>query len=255
MAVHKLRNVRIFTGGADLTGQSNKVELGAEVEDKDTTNFGDVDANGDVWKSVIGGLGSAKVTAGGQWEAGDISLVDDDAWAALGGIGPWTIYPHESGPVGGAVGSVAWIVNGLRAQYALLGSPGDVAPWAASATSTWPLVRGVGLHAPGVPRTATGTGTTVQRPAVLAGQYVYASLHVLSVAGTGTPTLTVTVQSAADAGFTTPTDRATFTAATARTGQALRVAAGPITDTYWRLSWTITGTAPSFLFAAAVGIK
>ncbi|MFG2070990.1 hypothetical protein ACGFKZ_29435 [Micromonospora tulbaghiae] len=254
MAPHVLHNVRIFTGGCDLTGQSNKIEVGGEHEERDTTNFGDVDANGHIWKSVIGGLGSAKVAAAGQWEAGDTSRVDDDAWAALGGIGAWTIYPHESGPAGGAVGSVAWIVNALRAQYQLGGAPGDVAPWAASASSTWPLVRGVGLHAPGTPRTAAGVGTAVQRPAVAEGQHVYASLHVLSVAGTASPTLTVTVQSSADAGFTAPTDRMVFTAATARTGQVLRLA-GPITDTYWRLSWAITGTAPSFLFAGALGIK
>ncbi|WP_320069754.1 hypothetical protein [Micromonospora sp. RTGN7] len=254
MAPHVLRNVRIFTGGADLTGQSNKIEIGGEHEERDVTTFGDVDAAGDVWKAVIAGIGSAKVAAAGQWEAGDTSRVDDDAWAALGGIGAWTIYPHESGPSGGAVGAVAWMVKALRGQYQLLGSPGDVAPWAASASSTWPLVRGVGLHAPGVPRTAAGTGTAVQRPAVLDGQYVYASLHVLSVAGTAAPTLTVKVQSAADAGFTTPTDRATFDPAAARSGQMLRVA-GPITDTYWRLSWTTAGTAPSFLFAGALGIK
>lgn len=34
-----LENVRLFTGGADLAGQSNKVELAAEVEDKDTTKL------------------------------------------------------------------------------------------------------------------------------------------------------------------------------------------------------------------------
>lgn len=254
MTARTLRNVRIFAGGADLTGQSNKVELSAEVEEKDTTNFADVDANGDVWKSVIGGLGSAKLAAGGQWEAFDPSKVDDDAFAALGGVGAWTVYPHESGPIGGAVGSIAWLVNAFRAQYQVGGAPGDVAPWAASASSTWPLARGKGLHPPGTARTAAGTGTAVQLPAVLATQSVYANLHVLSVAGTAAPTLTVKVQSAVDQAFTVPTDRLTFAAATARTGQALRLA-GPITDTWWRVSWTVAGTTPSFLFAAACGIQ
>lgn len=251
---HVLRNVRIFAGGADLTGQSNKVELSAESEEKDVTNFASVDANGDVWKAVLGGLGSAKAAAGGQWEAGDPGRVDDDAFAALGGVGAWTIAPHESGAAGGAVGSVAWILNALRAQYQLGGAPGDVAPWAAAASSAWPLSRGVILHPPGTARTAAGNGTAVQRPPAAVGQHVYASLHVLSVAGTASPTLTVKVQSAADQAFTTPTDRLTFAAAGARTGQALRVA-GPITDTWWRVTWSVTGTAPSFLFAAAVGIQ
>jgi hypothetical protein len=243
-----LKNVRIFSGGCDLTGQSNKVDLAAEVEEKDVTNFGSVDVNGEVWKEVIAGLGSAKVTGGGQWEAGDTSKVDDDTWAALGGIGAFTVCPVDAN-----IGSLAWIVNAMRAHYQLFGGPGDVAPWALAMSSTWPMARGVSLHSPGTARTATGNATGVQQGAIPAGQSGYASLHVLSVAGT-TPSLTVKVQSDDNSGFTSPTDQITFTAATLRGGQIGRVA-GPITDDWWRVTWTITGTTPSFLFVVGFGIK
>lgn len=252
---HVLRNVRIFTGGADLTSQSNKVEIGVEYEEKDVTNFGSVDASGDPWKEFIAGMGSAKVTAGGQWEAGDVGKVDDDTWAALGGASAWTVYPHEStATAGGLPGSVAWIINAMRAQYQLGGSVGDVAPWAASASSKWPAVRGVGLHGPGTARTATGTGTAFQRPAVPLRGFAYASLNVLSVAGTAGPSITARLQSSANEAFTVPTDRHTFTLANLRGGQVVRVP-GPLTDTWWRIAWTITGTTPSFLFTSAVGVK
>jgi hypothetical protein len=250
MTAQILKNVRIFSGGADLTGVSNKIEISAECDEKDVTTFGSTDANGDIWKEVMGGIASAKISAGGFWEAGDVSKVDDDAWAAIGGAGAWTTFPNS---LTAAAGAVALTTNMLRSNYQAFGAVGDVAPWQQSGTSTSPLLRGVGLHPPGTARTATGSGTAVQHVAVSATQRLYAALHVLSVAGTVTPTITVKVQSDDNSGFTSPTDVLTFTAATARGSQFTSVA-GAITDTYYRVSYTISGTNPSFLILAAVGI-
>lgn len=239
-----MQNVRLFTGGADLTGVSNKLEVAPEVEEKDTTNFG---SGG--WSEMIGGLASSKISGEGQWEAADTSKVDNVQWAGLGGVGPWTACPDNAN-----VNDVAWLTNALTANYQLGGSVGDVAPWMAEASSSWPMVRGRVGHPPGTARTATGNGTAVQLPAVAAGQYLYASLHVLSVSGTSTPTLTVTIASDDTSGFASPVTRISFAAATARGGQILR-AVGPITDTWYRASWTISGTTPSFLFLVAFGVK
>jgi hypothetical protein len=116
-------------------------------------------------------------------------------------------------------------------------------------------VRGVCAHPPGTARTATGNGTGVQIVGgVPAGQYLYAAIHVLSVSGTSTPTLTVKIQSDNGSGFPSATDIATFTAATARTGEVVR-AAGAITDDWFRVSYTISGTTPSFLFLVTLGVK
>jgi hypothetical protein len=62
------------------------------------------------------------------------------------------------------------------------------------------------------------------------------------------------VQSAASVGFASPTTRLTFNADPA---SAVRFPAivGPITDTYWRLNYTISGTTPSLLFMSAIGIS
>jgi hypothetical protein len=250
VTAHILSNVRIFTGGCDLTGQSNKIELAAEVEERDVTNFGSVGSDGTVWKEVMCGIAAAQVAAGGQWEAGDTSKVDDDRWAALGGAGPWTIFPHS---LTGAVGALAWTTQMLGAQYALLGGVGDVAPWTASGKSSAPLIRGIGLHPPGTARTATGDGTAVEHVAVADGQRLWAALHVLSAAG-DTPSLTVAIESDEDDDFDgSETTQITFDAATARSGQ-WRSAAGPITDTYYRATWTISGSDPSFLFVVALGV-
>jgi hypothetical protein len=241
-----LANVRLFTGGADLTTVNNKLELGAEVEEKESTAFV---PSGSVWKEVLGGIRSTSASAAGQWEAGDTGKVDDVSFADLGSITPWTACPATA-----AVGSLAWLTGFLRTNYVLGGAVGDVAPWSANGSGNWPLVRGLIGHDPGTAETANGNGTAQQiTGGVPSGQSLYAALHVLSVAGTSTPTVTVKIQSDNAVGFPSSTDVLTFTAATARGGQLLR-AAGPITDDWFRVSWTITGTTPSFLFVVSLGV-
>lgn len=240
-----LTNVRTFAVAADLTAVSNKVELSAEVEGKDTTNYASAG-----WKETIGGLGSAEISAEGQWEAGDSSKVDDASWSTLGGVGPWSI----SGNNAAAVGDLAYFTSALRADYKVGEAVGEVAPWTSTAKSAWPLVRGQFAHPPGTPRTATGTGTGLNLGAITAGRRMYAALHVLSAAGP-TPSITARVESAPDNTFAAPTTRITFTAATAAGGQIQRTAGTAITDAWWRMAWTISGTTPSFLFVASLGVQ
>jgi len=244
MAKTVLTNVRLFAVGADLTANSNKAEITTEVEDKDSTNFAS-----EGWTEVLGGLASTEISAEGQWEAGDPSKVDDASWSQLGGTGPWSV-----GPVGAAVGDLAYLTNVLRADYKLFDAVGEVAPWTGTAKSSWPLVRGQIAHPPGTARTASGTGTSVNLGAVAAGKRLYAALHVLSVAGTDTPTITARIQSDDDPGFASPTTQLTFSAATAEGGQILRTDGSAITDTWWQVAWEITGTTPSFLFVTSFGI-
>lgn len=242
-----LVNARIFAGGADLTSASNKVDLSGEVEDKEVTNFGSIGTDGRVWKEIIAGLGSAKISAAGQWEAGDLSKVDDQAWQNRGAVNAWTV------AIGGNVGDLAYLTKALESKYTIGGSPGDVAPWQADATGSWALVRGQIMHPPGTARSANGTGTARQLGAIATGKALYVCLHVLSVAGTASPSLTVTVESDDASGFASPTTVATFTAATAISDQALSVA-GPTTDAWFRITWAVTGTTPSFLFVVSAGI-
>ncbi len=245
MAKTILTNVRCFAVATDLTAASNKIELSTEVEDKDSTNYA---SQG--WKETMGGLASAEISGEGQWEALDATKVDDASWATLGGVGPWSISANN----GAAVGDLAYFTSALRADYKIGESVGEIAPWTSTAKSSWPLVRGQFAHPPGTARTATGTGTGLNLGAVAAGKRLYAALHVLSVAGT-TPSLTARVESSVDNTFAAPTTRLTFAAATAAGGQILRTDGTAITDTWWRIAWTISGTTPSFLFAASLGIQ
>lgn len=249
MAKYVLTNVRLFAGGCDLTGASNKLELGGEFEEKDATVWPVADSQTTLGKQYLAGLFGAKISASGLWEAGDPSLVDNELFADRGATAGWTACP-----AGSAENSVAYLMTALQTSYQLLGAVGDIAPWQASMTGTGFLARGRMVSAPGTARTATGAGTIIQLVGgIPSGKRLHASLHVLSVAGTSTPTFTGTVQSAALVGFGSPTSRITFTGATAISGQYSTLA-GPITDEFYRLSFTISGTSPSFLVAAAVGV-
>jgi hypothetical protein len=258
MSKGTLANVRIYSGGCDLTGVSNKVTTACECEDKETTNFASVDASGYVWKEVVAGIFSTSLSGGGQWEAGDTSKVDDAEFAALGNLGAWSALPRFAGAQSVAAptyGDLAYLTNALAGKYDFGGGVGDVAPWSATWTGSQPFVRGYVMHPPGTARTATGTGSDVTGlGAISATQKMYVALHVLSVADAAA-TMVVTIESDDNSGFSSPTTRATFTGVTARGGQFTTIA-GAVTDNHWRVKHTITGgSTPSFLYTVTAGVK
>lgn len=242
-----LQGVRLYVDGADLSGYSNKLMVGAKAEVLDRTTFGDIDAAGTVWKTRVGGLFSGQADMEGFWQAGDLSQPDDMFWANLG----VSTVPLTGVPTAGTVGSLAWLSRMLETSYTPGAKVGELMAWSASAMTNWPLVRGQILHPQGTARTTTGTGTAVQLGAVDASHALYVNLHVLSYVD---GSLTVTIDSDDNSGFTSAVTQGTFAAATALGGQTLKIAGG-ITDTYWRASWTISGgTTHSFLFAVSAGI-
>lgn len=247
MSKFVLTNCRVFFGAADLSGDTNEATLSGSREVKDTTNYL---SNG--WKEEIAGLGSAKIDITGYTEAAatptTVALPDDTGFANFGTLGGVTL-----APVGALDGAPAYLTNVLESEFdPLLGKVGDVAGFKLQTVSSWPLVKGVIAIPPGAALITTGTGTINNLGAVAIGKQLYADLHVFSVAGT-TPSITVAIQSAAAVGFASPTTRLTFGAATGIGSSILRVP-GPITDAFWRATWTITGTTPSFLAVVAMGI-
>jgi len=240
-----LFDARIYFASLDATGFSNKVELAANVADEDYTNF----ASGG-WKQRTGGLADTQASAQMFWQATDLTYPDDVAWAQLG----VNTQPLTVAPTSGAVGTLAYLTKVMETQYTAGADVGKLLMANATWAGNQALARGQILHPQGTARTSSGNGTGVQFTAgPTAAQRMYANLHVLSIAGTGSPTLTVTVQSSVDNTFAAPTTRISFTAATALGGQALSVL-GSVTDTWWRAVWTISGSTPSFLFAVSAGV-
>jgi hypothetical protein len=241
-----LLDSRVFVSGADLSGSSNKIEVQEESEAVQVTNF----RSGGAVENLAG-LTETSVEGGGLWEAGDAGYVDDSFWTNRRAIEPWTFVPEDSDL---APGGVAYLTKALRTKMRLWGQLGEAASWEGSAKGTWPLARGVVLHASGVPRTTDGNGIALNFGAVASGRHLYANLHVIDIAGTAGPAVIVKVQSDSLEAFSSPTDRVTFDSLAAFGGQAVRVA-GPVTDTWWRATWDVSGTNPSFLFIVSLGIE
>lgn len=248
MATFVLNDVRSYVGGLDATGQSNQLQLDGMVISLDATTFG---SQG--WMTLAGGLKNAKITLSGFAAYGSIpglAQADDEFWGDLiGGVSVPGIFV----PTSGVVGSLCYAGKLLDVGYKTLGKVGDLDPFELTATSDGPLARSTIMHPQGTARTTTGNGTGVQVGAVATGQNMYVVLSTLSITGT-TPSLTVAVQSSVDNTFGAPTTRATFTAVTTQVGSQIVKIAGPITDTWWRVTWTIAGTTPSYLFAASAGV-
>lgn len=249
MAAGALTDARIYWGGADVSGQTNKVMAEAKLQDLDKTTFGS-----GAWEECAGGLFSGSSSVEGFWAAGDPTMPDDRFFTDLGSaVVPQSMVPTTAGATQPAVGALAYLGRAQETKYSMFGAVGALTPFAIDTRYNTPVLRGVVMHPNGTARTTTGTGTGVQVGAVTATQRMYAALHVHSVSGTSTPTITVKLQSSVDNTFASPTDRITFTGATAISGQFSSVA-GAITDTWWRAAWTITGSSPSFTFTVTAGV-
>lgn len=241
-----LLDVRHFVSGADLSGSGNKLEVSEESEAKATTNWRSRGAT-----ELLSGISKVMINAEGQWEAGASGLVDDSFWANRRILEPHTFAPFDDSDT--AAGNLMYLARALRTKASWWGDLGEVGGFSMDAVGSWPLVRGLSAHPSGTARSGNGNGTSLQLGAVPQGRHLYANLHVLSASGT-TPNLTVNVQSDNGTGFGSPTALGSFAARSTPGGQSLRFA-GPITDDWFRVTWTITGTTPSFLFLASLGIE
>lgn len=248
MALQVLTNAKILAGQADLSGWSNQVEITSEVEELDSTTFG---TSG--YRSKQGGLKQVNIKVSGFWEAAASAALagtypDDRLFADLG----VAAVPMTISPTGAAVGDVAYFSRVMRPSYQLGGQVGDLVGFESNAVGDGaPLLRGkIGDNQA---RTATGTTTPQQLVVPSASTRVYAAIHVLAVSGT-TPSLTPTLQGDNAVGFPSPVTVATGSAMTAVGSQWLAGSYGVTVDDWYRLSYVISGTSPSFTVVAAFAV-
>lgn len=239
MAERVFTNGLILFEGQDLTGQSNQIAVDFSAEPLDRT------ALNDTTRRRVGGLKIAAISASGFFGAAE---PDATLFANVGTddqiitVAPTTVegdpsffmrsIVSELTPLGGEVGSLA--------DFSL-----------AAAANIGDLIRGfIGQNGT---QTVTGNATGQQLGAIAATQRLFVATHITAVAGAA-PSLQVIIQSDDNAGFTTPTDRITFAAASA-IGSQFASLPGLIADDFWRVRFVISGTAPSFTFIISFGIQ
>lgn len=246
MSTLTLSDQQAYFDGFKISNSLNSMSVDHTADAPDVTTFG---STGN--REFVGGLKSVGFSMQGFYNG--IETLDAALHSAIGTVDiPLTFFPENTS----AIGDLAYLMQVLQAQYTINGGIGDPFGFSLSGNNndSAGLIRGnIMLNDAAI--TATGNQTGVQVGAVTATQSVYASLHVYDVSGTSTPTLGIKIQSDDNAGFTTPTDRITFTDITAVGSEWMQIA-GAITDDYWRVVVeTVSGTTPSFGAIVSLGIK
>ena len=242
MATFVLTDGRLFLDGFDLSSHTQSVTLELTADDVDVTPI-----NSGGFRSRIAGLQDATLNASGFFEAGSAkpdALLGVSSGAELIG----TVSATSS------AGDNAYFLKSRQFTYNIGGAVGDAMPFSISnANSSDRAEKGTIMVDDSANLTATGNSTGRNLGAVAATKSLFVAAHVVSVSGTSTPTLALKVQSDDNSGFTSATDRITLTNFTAVGAQYAKVA-GAITDTHFRVNYTLSGTSPSFKTFITVGI-
>ena len=241
MAKFVFNDGKVFSGGYDLSSHITSVNLDITAEELDATTI-----NSGGFKSKLGGIKDSTLQLDGFYEAG-ANKPDALLGASVGNELLVTTVPDAG------VGNTAYFMKSRLFSYQMFGSVGEIAPFTISKSQSDDEVVQGKIEIDGA-LTASGNSTGVQLGAVGATEKVYVAIHCTAVSGTSTPTVTFKLQSDDNSSFTSPTDRITFTGITA-IGADYQSAAGAITDTYYRLNYTISGTNPSFSIHATIGIE
>lgn len=247
MAQYVITDADIFAGSYEFSCYTASVKTEVQVAEVDFTTM----CSGG-WKAVKGGLKnwSAEVEGFNDLDESGGSSIDKRNWSQLGSTDPYGIC-HTTAADGG----VCYFGNGLLSsvypQGPEVGAAGKLsAKWAGSSA----FVRGqVAVNGA---KSSTGSGTALDFGASLStSMNVYAAIWVTAISGTGTPTITVKVQSDDNSGFTSATDRITFSAVTAIGAQWATPIAWVSGERYWRMVWTVSGTTPSLTTVGMIGIQ
>lgn len=243
MSVQVLTNCKLYVDGYDLSGRTSKLGLSLGAKAVDMTAFSHDTEN------FLPGLKTFKAAHEVLLEEG-VGLINETLFNRIGSAGSVIM---TVGPTTGAEGEPAYFGKVMGSRFTLGGRVGDGYRGSFDAEAQIEPCRGL----VGVNRTSTttSTGPVINAGAVAAGQTLYAALHVLTVQGTGTPTLTPKLRSAALVGFGSPSDRITFAGQTAIGAAWGAAVAGPITDAFWRVDFTISGTNPSFTWVLVFAIQ
>ena len=226
----------------DFSGVSNQATLDFPNSLSDVTSFADAD------HTFVEGKGSFSFNIQGLLDAAggyDAEMFTDLTTTARQ-VG---VYPG-----GGAAGNYGYegeTIIGEQSRVTEISA-------ALALNVTWkgvsPAVRAV-LLGVNTAVGATASGTKYQRGAAAAGDTIVGVLRLLAApGGSGNNTMTVTVESDANASAGSETTRLTFTQLT-QSSVALsevKTAAGAVTDTYWRVVFTYAG-AGSRTFNLLVG--
>jgi hypothetical protein len=238
-------NMDIYVDSIDLAGFASQAQFDSVADQVEVTTLSST------WRQYIPGLNTHTLSVTGYQDF-DTTAVDQLLTGTGTGQNVVTFCPTNSGS---AVADPAFMFTGRTAtRTPLSGSIGDAAGFTMEWNGDGRAVRGQVLH-PSAARTTTASGTAATFTTPTTGQSIWATFHVLALSGTSTPTITFTIQTDDNVGFSSPTTRITSNAFTAIGSQFASVAGPFAGETHIRVAWTISGTTPSMTFFVAAGVN
>lgn len=225
----------VYVDGLDLTCAANQCDWTEEVDSLDSTTYCDGDT-----RTYIPGLRKSSVAFMG--------LFTEAAMPQRDLLGTTVVLTSTANP--GTAGSPSFMASGLEAKWGLDSNIGQIIKTTATFDGQGAL--GVTQGKLILPSTVISAGASTAGVQIVGGVaslgHLVGTLHCFAVSGG--PTVTAIIESGSSGAFSSPTTVATFVDVTASGAQKVSVA-GPITDTWFRLTYTIS--AGSATIAAAVG--
>lgn len=254
MSIQVFTDAKVYVGGYNLSGYANETHITQTPAVLDATTFGNATKIG------VAGVKDFKADVGGfmdfAFPIGAAPLDQNNSFnSALYSMIGGAINVASIAPLGNSEGDLAFTLQHVASKFDPMGGAhGALMPFklemmAAGVKVIRGSVMGVGN------KTVTG-GTASPLNivgGVLSGQSLYLGFHVVGASGT-TPTLNVIVRSAAASNMTSPTTRLTVPQYTTSVGASWLSVAGPITDQWYDVRWTITGTTPNYTIFAVLGV-
>lgn len=236
MAKQTMIDTTVLIGGSgealDISGQANACEFSGSADEVDVTAFSDLAHR------RIGALEDASFSLSVLDEnAADPWTTLTDLFAAQNALWAWI---ESNSAMAEADRGI--MLRALESQFQRGGALGSARQMEASGVGDSPIIMAQVLQQD-ESLASTGNSTGFQFGDLLTGETLYCVHWVLSVTGT----ITGTIESDDNSGFTTATTRASFTAATTVDAE-LQTVAGPVTDDWWRYEYTIV-TGPAVVVA------
>lgn len=236
-----LLDSKLWVDGFDMSGYKNRIAVDSPRALKVHTRFNDKASR------RAAGLHAPTLRASGFWDATGTTFEPDKPYFdRLGSEVPVSCAPKD-----GLEGSIGYFFRAMEGRYELGAPVGEMLGFTVEADGSdgSGLVRATILGNKDVAAGGPTNGTAFNVGAISATQRAYAVLHVLAV------TTSVDVKIQRDtAGFGSPVDAITFAQKIAIGSEYLTLA-GPQTDDWWRIVFTIVGGAPNAKFVVLFGIQ
>jgi len=243
MAKEVLTSVKILYQQYDLTGDLNQATLRLLKDAKDSTVFNSSSI------ARLSGMRAVEATFAGfaEHDTGKVSKVIYDDLGTADRIFTFC-------PTGYATGDYVYSTKAAHFRYEEGMEVGEMYTFGGAMLSGGTAIVRGRVAATGA-KTASGDGTAYELGALTSGKTLYAAVHCTAVSGSGPPTCDIKIQSDDASGFATPTDRITFSTITNSATAEWSTYTTTTAETWWRATWTIAGTVPSYTIYVIMAIQ